>query len=129
MDAAERSRRSTLDLIWIGNLVLLVIARFVGPFLLQTMPMCIFRWLTGHYCPFCGMTRAYMALSHGRIAEGWQQTPMAVVFVASGFVIGIARVVELLEPAAVVPVRVWHYLAYAVGIALLVNWVYLFITH
>jgi hypothetical protein len=32
--------------------------------------LCLFHWLTGLNCPLCGMTRAMLAMVHGR----WQET-------------------------------------------------------
>ena len=31
--------------------------------------LCPFHWLTGHDCPFCGMTRAMFALAKGHFRE------------------------------------------------------------
>jgi len=33
------------------------------------VPLCGFRWLTGHPCPLCGLTHALFALSKGHIVE------------------------------------------------------------
>jgi hypothetical protein len=31
--------------------------------------VCGYRWLTGHDCPFCGLTRALFALAKGHLTE------------------------------------------------------------
>ena len=33
------------------------------------LPLCGFRWLTGHPCPLCGLTRAMFALAKGHWRE------------------------------------------------------------
>jgi hypothetical protein len=47
---------------------------------------CGFRTLTGHPCPFCGMTRALGALAEGRLAEALGTNPLAplLLVVAAG---------------------------------------------
>lgn len=32
-------------------------------------PECLMKQLLGHGCPTCGLTRAFMALSHGRLSD------------------------------------------------------------
>lgn len=36
---------------------------------------CLFRTLTGYYCPGCGMTRALHATVHGDLARAWSMNP------------------------------------------------------
>lgn len=40
-------------------------------------PACLFRWLTGLVCPFCGMTHATLDLGAGRIASALNEHPLA----------------------------------------------------
>ena len=44
------------------------------------LPQCLFRLLTGLYCPGCGMTRALHALLHASAA--WAMNPMIVLMLA-----------------------------------------------
>jgi hypothetical protein len=37
--------------------------------------MCSTRVLTGIDCPGCGLTRAFISISHGRFLEAWQFNP------------------------------------------------------
>lgn len=47
-------------------------------------PFCLSRRLLGLPCPLCGMTRAWVHLSHGRVVEGVLTQPAgAVAFVAA----------------------------------------------
>lgn len=39
--------------------------------------MCGFRAYTGLSCPGCGLTRAFVAIAHGRFADAWILNPFA----------------------------------------------------
>jgi hypothetical protein len=53
----------------------------------EPVPMlCSFRRLTGYGCPGCGMTRSFVFLAHGQIAEAFRLNPAGpfmFVFMAS----------------------------------------------
>ena len=52
------------------------------------LPVCGFRWLTGHPCPLCGMTHAIFALAKGRVAEALSYnalSPLALLMIAGAF--------------------------------------------
>ena len=57
-------------------------------------PPCLFRLMTGLYCPGCGSTRALYQLLHGRILEALDLNAMLVVFLGSGAVLAIIRTVR-----------------------------------
>ena len=42
-------------------------------------PSCIVKWMTGIDCPFCGMTRATLALGHGDVRGAFALHPLAPV--------------------------------------------------
>ena len=44
-------------------------------------PACIVKWTTGIDCPFCGMTRATLALGHGDIRGALALHPLAPLVV------------------------------------------------
>ncbi len=43
---------------------------------------CFFRWLTGHPCAGCGLTRCFVSLAHGRVADAWAFHPLGLVLFA-----------------------------------------------
>jgi hypothetical protein len=44
---------------------------------LEGTTLCGFRWLTGHPCPLCGLTRALTALAMGRPMEALALHPLS----------------------------------------------------
>ena len=75
-------------------------------------PTCLFRQITGLKCPFCGMTHAVIALSHGHLVAAVQQNAIvfllalaAAVAVANSFTRGRSAVtwVAARLPAVTVP--------------------------
>jgi len=43
----------------------------------EELPLCAFRAYTGLSCPGCGLTRAFVAIAHGRFADAWLLNPFA----------------------------------------------------
>lgn len=41
--------------------------------------LCLFRTITGHECPGCGMTRAFVALLHGDVAGAFRHNRMSLI--------------------------------------------------
>jgi hypothetical protein len=61
------------------------------------LPLCAVKALTGLDCPGCGMTRAFLLIGHGRIAEANGMHPGSVpayLIVAGMALAGIARIVR-----------------------------------
>ncbi len=55
----------------------------IVPILNRPLPgTCTFRRLTGLPCPGCGMTRGFISLAHGRLADAWSYNPAAIAFFA-----------------------------------------------
>jgi hypothetical protein len=48
------------------------------------LPGCLFRRLTGLYCPGCGATRALNALLHGDVPTALSMNPLLVIVVSAG---------------------------------------------
>ena len=59
------------------------------------LPLCAVKALTGLDCPGCGMTRAFLLIGHGRIADATAMHPVSIaayLIVAGMALAGIARV-------------------------------------
>lgn len=54
--------------------------RVVTPILHIELPAsCFFNQLTGVGCPGCGLTRCFISLAHGNLAQAWQFNPAGLV--------------------------------------------------
>lgn len=54
-------------------------------------PHCVFRAVTGVPCPFCGMTTAMLALSHGDIGGALAANPGAPLLAVAFVVLALTR--------------------------------------
>jgi len=55
----------------------------IVPVLNKALPgTCTFRRFTGLPCPGCGMTRSFISIAHGQLADAWRFNPAGVVFFA-----------------------------------------------
>jgi hypothetical protein len=53
------------------------------PFTAVRLPaVCTFRRIFGMDCPGCGLTRAFVAMAHGRAAAAWHYHPVGVLLFA-----------------------------------------------
>lgn len=52
---------------------------FVEPTASGWYPKCIFHWVTGFYCPFCGTTRCGHAMLNGNLSQAAAWNMMSVV--------------------------------------------------
>jgi hypothetical protein len=75
---------------------------------------CPFRALTGQPCPFCGMTRSWIAAAHGHVAQSLAYNPGGIVLFA-------AAIVLIVKPSLLRRLRVPQWSAWA---ALGVLWVW-----
>jgi hypothetical protein len=90
--APERASRSYHRAMLWGSLAVLAAAlalvddgdgRLRLPFTATPLPaVCTFRRIFGMDCPGCGLTRAFVALAHGRLAAGWHYHPVGVLLFA-----------------------------------------------
>ncbi|MHB8861711.1 MAG: DUF2752 domain-containing protein [Pirellulaceae bacterium] len=55
----------------------------VVPFLNEPLPgTCTFLRVTGLPCPGCGLTRSFISVAHGHVAEAWRYNPAGILFFA-----------------------------------------------
>lgn len=110
--------------------VLLVAARFV-PFHLFP-PICGLRNATGLPCPTCGMTRAFVRVTHGDLQGALQVSPLGAVLcgVAGLLVFWLVLRLSVLKRGFALHLtkREKRIGAIAGGVLLAVNWAYLLAT-
>lgn len=94
-------------------------------------PICTFLRLTGYPCPFCGSTRAFIAMGHGRWLEAWHQSPMATGLFAGVTAVFVWNAAALAAGLIVRPGagRMWggrnrRWLAGIFCAMLAANWIY-----
>ncbi|GEM_PF-802293 len=54
------------------------------------LPCCLFKELTGLPCPFCGLTRSFVSLGHGRIEDAFKYHLLGP-FLFAGFFLGLVH--------------------------------------
>jgi Protein of unknown function (DUF2752) len=86
---------------------------------------CPLRTLTGVPCPFCGLTTATVALTHGQWSTAAATSPLA--YLAAGLVVGVAPVLALRVAGVVRPPRPWSARArahtrYALLVIVVLSW-------
>ena len=87
---------------------------------------CWFLNVTGYPCPFCGMTRAFVAMAHGQWAAAFANSPLAAVLflcVAAVFAWNAAALITRRRIRADAPVSGTK-LAAALVVLTVMNWVY-----
>lgn len=110
--------------------VVLLIARILP--VLPLPSVCGLRNATGLPCPTCGMTRAFVRVTHGELAAAFQVSPLgtALCFGAIGLVAWTVLRLTVVKRGFVLTLsrrekRGW---AIAAGVVLATNWVYLLVT-
>lgn len=61
----------------IAAALVLLLSVTVSPTQLPQIVVCGFRWLTALPCPFCGLTRAFVAIGHGDLQHAWRLNPFS----------------------------------------------------
>ena len=82
--AVEKKSYRLCQITWclLGLLILVAINLYQRGFrleyFLQIIPPCVFRTLTGFYCPGCGGTRAVLELLHGNLFHSFYYHPIVL---------------------------------------------------
>ncbi len=58
----------------------LLMLYFRDPHVQGAYPPCPFHFLTGYWCPGCGITRGINDVMHGRFVQGFWQNPLLMLF-------------------------------------------------
>lgn len=97
---AKKARRFPVwggPLIIFGALAFIVCAERLG---FAHGPPCFLRLMTGLYCPGCGGTRAFFALSHGEIGKSIRFNPWTIILIAGLMLWGGKRMIRWLAPGS-----------------------------
>ena len=89
--------------------------------------LCAFRALSGLNCPGCGLTRSFIALSHGDLREGWRFNPVGLLVYALVLLQFPYRAMRLLSPSVYVRTEpreqlLWPVVTTGFVALLAVNW-------
>ncbi len=130
----ERKRARPHDLtIALGGLsaVLLLMGRF-WPFDRLPLVECPLRHLAGIPCPTCGMTRAFVALTHGEVGASLHVSPLGALLCLGAAAAAVYVVLRLSvwrrAWVLVLTAREKQVAAIAALVAVGLNWAYLLIT-
>jgi len=92
-------------------------------FILDIMPPCILHSFTGLYCPGCGGTRAFVALSHGQIFKSFYYHPLIVYTVVCFVWYFTKRATKAISGGKVnIPILKQTTLISIAAIIVIVNW-------
>ena len=84
-------------LLLLAPAAVLLLAALLPPTLSTPVPLCAVKALTGVDCPGCGMTRAFLLIGHGRVAEARALHLLALpafLVVAGMAAMGVVRAVR-----------------------------------
>ena len=90
-------------------------------------PLCSSRLLLGIECPGCGLTRAFVAISHGRIQRAWELNRASMLMYA--FVLAQIpwHLIQAWRVSRGRPPMFWsivNYVPIALAILLVLNWMF-----
>jgi len=122
--APAHSERRLAGLLWGGAALVVMLAAPLLPFLARAVPACPFKSLTGIPCPFCGTTRAGLALARIEPLHAVVHYPLQsaawIAFLAGGLWFGARAVAGRPLAALRISPRAW----WAVAVLWAANWIY-----
>lgn len=126
---SDRDRRRRNGLIWGGAALAVLLLAPLGPWLAAGLWGCPLKEMTGVPCPSCGTTRAALLLARLEVAEAVVRYPLPTVawifFLGGGGIAGGLALLGRPLPAFRRPPAVFWW---AVGLAIVANWVYSILT-
>lgn len=84
---------------------------------------CVFRTLTGIYCPGCGGTRAFHLLFHGDIAGSLIYNPIVAYGTALGIIFYVSQTLRLISRGRIRGLRINAVYPIIGAALLLLNWI------
>jgi hypothetical protein len=75
------------------------VAWWIRPLLSDDKILCIFRLLTRHECPFCGLTRSFACAVHGELSKAFQYHPLWPIAAFLVLVVGTLCIYEAIYDA------------------------------
>jgi hypothetical protein len=83
-------RRTLYDVIFSPLTATLAITTLLLSFFLPPdgvgVPLCWFKWVYGHPCPGCGLTRSFACISHLQFGKAWDYHPFGPLLYALFFI-------------------------------------------
>ncbi len=91
--------------------------------LIQTPP-CLFRTLTGLYCPGCGSRSALIQLTRGNLYAAWRLNPLVLLFLPAAVLFLISQIKILLTGRSLPRLFLHHSLVWALFYLILAYWIF-----
>ncbi|HPU02064.1 MAG: DUF2752 domain-containing protein [Firmicutes bacterium] len=90
--------------------------------LIQTPP-CLFRTLTGLYCPGCGSRSALIQLARGNLYAAWRLNPLLILFLPAAVLFLLSQVKILLTGRSLPRLFLHPALTWAIFFIILAYWI------
>ena len=120
----DRSGRQVRWLCVSGSGALLLVDALVPLSVIGHVHRCLFLRLTGYPCPFCGLTRAFIALAHGNVGGAWHIAPLGVPLFVTTVLIFCWSSTSLALRRPLCSTIPWRWVIPTSAMLVLMNWVY-----
>lgn len=87
-------------------------------------PPCLFRTLTGLYCPGCGSRSALIQLARGNLYAAWRLNPLMILFLPSAVLFLISQIKTLLTGRPLPRLFLHPSLVWAIFYLILAYWIF-----